>query len=290
MRLEGTAGTGKSHVINVMCSVFNNHSYLIAAPTGRAAHNVCGVTLHSLLSLGTRVWKETLTNEPLKRIQDRFLNVKYLIIDEYSMVGAKMMNIIDKRLLQVTGKQDKLFGGLNIILVGDTKQLPPVKDVPLWAKLSNVTNDKAKEGILAFKQFEKVVNLTRIVRQEGEQQKKFCEVLLRLRIGMSTMDDYEFLSRRITTMTNDAARFKNSIYLMHSNEEVRKYNLEKLAEITNSNQKICHIKAYHNAAQAKSISADLMLGLESELLLARVRYYFVPLHFVLKNKVGIIII
>jgi hypothetical protein len=62
MRLEGTAGTGKSHVINAMCSLFNNHSYLIAAPTGRAAHNVCGVTLHSLLSLGTRVWKETLTN------------------------------------------------------------------------------------------------------------------------------------------------------------------------------------------------------------------------------------
>lgn len=59
-------------------------------------------------------------------------------------------------------------------------------------------------------------------------------------------------------MTNDAIRFKDSIYLMHSNEEVKKFNLEKLSELTKNNQRICHIMAYHNSPHAKSIAADQM--------------------------------
>jgi hypothetical protein len=117
-------------------------------------------------------------------------------------------------------------------------------------------NEASREGLLAFKQFNKVIILSQIVRQEGVSKKRFREVLLRLRIGMSTADDYEYLSKRINTMTNDAISFKDSIYLMHSNEEVTKFNLEKLSDLTKNNQSICHILAYHNSAQAKSIAAD----------------------------------
>jgi hypothetical protein len=143
LRLEGTAGTGKSHVINSWCTILKSGTFPIAAPTGRAAYNVNGVTLHSLLSLGTRRWIKTLSGDSLKRVQKRFENIKYLIIDEYSMVGARMLSIIDKRLRQVTGRPDMLFGGINLILVGDTKQLPPVKDVTLWDRLSTDMNEKA---------------------------------------------------------------------------------------------------------------------------------------------------
>jgi ATP-dependent DNA helicase PIF1 len=86
---------------------------------------------------------------------------------------------------------------------------------------------------------------------------------------MSTASDYEYLSTRINTMTTDAMRFKQSVHLMHSNEEVNKFNLEKLSELTQNNQRICRITAYHNSAQAKSIAADQILGLEPEILLAR---------------------
>lgn len=126
----------------------------------------------------------------------RLAGLRYLIIDEYSMVVAKMLSIIFKRLRQVTGKHEQLFGGINVILVGDTKQLSPVKDTPLWSQISQGLNETSKEGLLAFSQFEKVIILHQIVRQEGTKQKIFREVLLRLHIGMSKAADYEYLSTR----------------------------------------------------------------------------------------------
>ena len=64
--------------------------------------------------------------QQLKMIQNKFKSIKYLIVDEYSMVGALMLNKIDRRLRQATGKAQQLFGGISIILAGDFKQLPPV--------------------------------------------------------------------------------------------------------------------------------------------------------------------
>lgn len=72
-RLEGTAGTGKPHVINVWCNVLPENSYFIAASTGKAAHNVNGVTLHSMLLLGTN--RHTLRGEALASLQRKFTNV-----------------------------------------------------------------------------------------------------------------------------------------------------------------------------------------------------------------------
>lgn len=89
------------------------------------------------------------------------------------------------------------------------------------------------------------------------------------RIGMSTSDEYELLSTRIYTTITDAKRFTNSIYLMHSYKEVHRYNLERLSDLATSDERICRIMAYQNSPQAKGISADQMLGLKLELLLAR---------------------
>jgi ATP-dependent DNA helicase PIF1 len=114
-----------------------------------------------------------------------------------------------------------------------------------------------------------VVTLRKIVRQDGPLQRRFRELLLRLRVGLSTIEDYRLLATRINNMTNDASRFQESIYLMHSNAEVNNHNLDKLSKIATGNQRICRIAAYHNTAQAKGISAVQMLGLEPELLLAR---------------------
>lgn len=269
LRLEGTAGTGKSHVINAWCGILSDGSYYIAAPTGRAAHNVGGLTLHSLLSLGVRKSVNCLSGEALKALQERFIGVRYLIVDEYSMVGGKMLSLIDKRLRQATGREDKLFGGINMLLVGDTKQLPPVKDIALWSRKYDGMNDSAKEGVVIFKQFDKVITLNRIVRQDGPSQKRFRETLLRLRVGNSTYEDYEMLSSRISSIANDCNRFSNSVYLMHSNNEVNMYNLERLNTLARTNERICNIKAHHNHNDARALSSEQMLGLESDLLLAR---------------------
>ena len=69
---------------------------------------------------------DEMKGQQLKMIQNKFKRIKYLIVDEYSMVGALMLNKIDRRLRQATGKAQQLFGGISIILAGDFKQLPPV--------------------------------------------------------------------------------------------------------------------------------------------------------------------
>ena len=122
-RLEGTAGTGKSYVINAMLDIIPKEQVYVAAPTGKAANNIGGSTLHSLLHLMN---PEEMKGQQLKMMQNKFKQIRYLIIDEYSMVGALMLNKIDRRLRQATGKAQELFGGISIILAGDFKQLPPV--------------------------------------------------------------------------------------------------------------------------------------------------------------------
>ena len=95
--VSGTAGTGKSYVIHCLRPLLQ-HQVMVAAPTGVAAFNIDGRTLHSLLSLPTRGEFKDLQGERLTKLQQAFSEVKYLIIDEMSMVGRKTFGQVDRRL------------------------------------------------------------------------------------------------------------------------------------------------------------------------------------------------
>ncbi len=134
MRLEGTAGTGKSHVINAICNLLKpDEVYVVATLTGKAANGVGGVTLHSLLHLMN---SKDLTGAQLRLLQDKFRTIRYLIVDEYSMVGSKLLKRIDSRLRQAECNPHELFGGISILLCGDFKQLPPVADTCLQLEVA----------------------------------------------------------------------------------------------------------------------------------------------------------
>ena len=138
--------------------------------------------------------------------------MKYLIIDEISMVGANFLHLIDRRLKQAFCKPSTNFKGCNIILVGDLKQLPAVCDVELYDKRSILTNEKALLGMAVFDEIEQVIILTLIMRQKDPQQQQFRELLNRLRIGQSTLEDYKLLSTRIfsTVSNKQQKRFENA--------------------------------------------------------------------------------
>ena len=95
--VSGTAGTGKSYLIHCL-RLLLQHQVVVAAPTGVAAFNIDGQTLHSLLSLPTRGEFKDLEGERLAKLQQAFSDVKYLIIDEMSMVGRKTFSQVDRRL------------------------------------------------------------------------------------------------------------------------------------------------------------------------------------------------
>ena len=115
--LIGVGGTGKSYLIHAIRN-FLQHSCAITSTTGKASYNIRECTIHSLLKLpfGSKGNKEV-TGQSLFRLQSFLKDIRYILIDEYSMLGQSMLGWIDKRCRQATGLTDELFGGKSIILV-----------------------------------------------------------------------------------------------------------------------------------------------------------------------------
>ena len=264
--INGVAGTGKSYLINAIRNLLQSKC-AVAATTGKAAFNIRGVTVHSLLKLpiGARGNKD-LTGQSLCRLQESVNNIGYIIIDEYSMLGQVTFGWIDKRCKQATGYNDKVFGGKSLILTGDPGQLPPVADKPLYH--ARPSNSVGEQGHQAYHMFDKVVKLTVNQRVQGmtSEQVQFRDLLLRLRKGDSTVDDWKLLLTRQPSNVTNLCDFEDSTRLFYSNEQVGNYNHEQLTKLKHP---IAHINARHSSALAKKISSDDMSGLEPVVFLAK---------------------
>ena len=264
--INGVAGTGKSYLINAIRNLLQNKC-AVTATTGKAAYNIKGVTIHSLLKLpiGSRGAKD-LTGQSLCRLQQNLNDIDYIIIDEYSMLGQVTFGWIDKRCKQATGCYDKVFGQKSLILTGDPGQLPPVADKPLYhAKPSNAVGE---QGHQAYRMFDKVIKLTVNQRVQGitSDQVLFRDLLLRLRKGESTLDDWKLLLTRQPSSVSDLSEFDDATRLFYSNEQVANYNHEQLIKLANP---IAHINARHSSAVAKKMPSDEMSGLEPVVFLAK---------------------
>ena len=120
--VTGSAGTGKSQLLMFIRTIKAlNTVYL--APTGIAAVNIGGQTIHSFFKFPSKI----VLPEDIKKVTDRSLynRMDLLVIDEISMVRADMMDAIDT-FLKVNRGNDSPFGGCQILMVGDLFQLPPV--------------------------------------------------------------------------------------------------------------------------------------------------------------------
>jgi len=100
-----------------------------------ASNQISGQTLHSLLRLPVDGPYQPLSETPtvLSTLQRQFEGVEYLVIDEKSMLGLKILGWIDRRLREIfPGNRDEFFGGLTVLLIGDSFQLPPVLNKSLY--------------------------------------------------------------------------------------------------------------------------------------------------------------
>ena len=124
--------TGKSYIINVIQNLLCEKCIVLAF-FGIAAFNIKGSTLHSILQLPIGPKKgDELKGEALMKLQEDLRGIEYIIIDEFSVVGQNMFGWINSRCRQAIGLSEKTFGGINVILVGDIGQLPPVSDRVLY--------------------------------------------------------------------------------------------------------------------------------------------------------------
>lgn len=121
--VSGKAGTGKSTLITYLRYSYKNN-IVVVAPTGVAALNVAGATIHSYFKLPPRI----VTVDDIKETSDRrlYARLDLLIVDEISMVRVDLIDAMDA-FLRLNGRDENLpFGGTQILFVGDMFQLPPV--------------------------------------------------------------------------------------------------------------------------------------------------------------------
>ncbi|MFN8087092.1 MAG: helicase [Microbacterium sp.] len=122
--VTGRAGTGKSTLLQHLA--WNTEKQIaVCAPTGVAALNVEGQTIHSLfrLPIGLIADSELEQSEPARKIMNA---IDTLVIDEISMVNADLMDAIDRSLRQARRKRSEPFGGVQVVMFGDPYQLAPV--------------------------------------------------------------------------------------------------------------------------------------------------------------------
>lgn len=127
MFLTGKAGTGKSTLVRTF-RTRTAHKTVVVAPTGIAALNVSGLTIHRLFSFGTGINLEQVKSPDYHpgRYAKVLRTMDTLIVDEVSMVRADLFDCVALALKRFGPHPGRLFGGAQVILVGDLFQLPPV--------------------------------------------------------------------------------------------------------------------------------------------------------------------
>lgn len=124
--LTGRAGTGKSTLLQYFRSS-THKNIVVLAPTGVAAVNVKGQTIHSFFRFRPDITPESVSTIHIRRAQrEVYAALDTIIIDEISMVRADLLDCIDSFLRLHGKKKQEPFGGVQMILIGDLLQLPPV--------------------------------------------------------------------------------------------------------------------------------------------------------------------
>ena len=257
MIISGTAGTGKSYLIHCLRGLLQDQVRV-------AAFNVEGVTLHSFLHLPTHGDFKNLEGEKLHHLQQNLMGVHYIIVDEVSMVGRKLLGQVDQRLRQAFPyRAQEVLGGCSCLLVGDFGQLPPVMDLPIYTCLSKSAISDL--GRTTYQMFSSGVTLTQVMRQNGHNNDQVCfrELLLHMRDGTVTTEDWELLMTRcLSRVPND---FTDALHLHPTVQAVTEHNLAKLQ---GSGQPIAIIKAVHGGPNASKASSDDASGLDPVINLA----------------------
>lgn len=221
--ITGKAGTGKSTLLQYF-HYKSKKRLVVVAPTGIAALNVGGQTINSLF----RIPPGFITKDKLRIDDDTALllrNIDAVVIDEISMVRVDLMDAID-HVLRISRGNNKLFGGVQIIMFGDLYQLPPVVEDPELEKYftENFGGYYFFNADVWRKTHLGAYELKNILRQEEENFKK---ILNDVRSGKVSNLTLEALNQR---MGNELPN-EGVVTLATTNASVNQINNNKLAQL-----------------------------------------------------------
>lgn len=235
--LTGKAGTGKSTFLKYVCA-HTKKKHVVLAPTGIAAINAGGCTLHSFFKLpfypllpddprySVRKIRETLKyNQATRKLLQE---VELIIIDEISMVRADIIDFIDKVLRIYNRNMREPFGGKQLLLVGDVFQLEPVIKNDERELLNRFYPNAFFFSAKVFNEMELVsIELNKVYRQ---QDAVFVRVLDHIRTNTASTSDLQLLNARVGADFEDK---NNDMYvtLATRRDNVDFINDQKLAEL-----------------------------------------------------------
>ncbi|UFK97063.1 helix-turn-helix domain-containing protein [Kaistella faecalis] len=235
--LTGKAGTGKTTFLNDFVRK-TRKKHIVVAPTGIAAINAGGVTIHSMFGLPLRTFLPTtdrVDSNMANNIADLMHHFKYrkdklkllreieiIIIDEVSMLRADVLDMMDFSLRHVRRNQQK-FGGVQMLFIGDLYQLPPV--VRDEYVLKQYYQSPFFFDSYALKELPLItLELTTVYRQKDE---KFLEILNEIRDGEIRDIDFDTLNERYQPDFEPSD--EPYVYLTSHNKMADEINRKKLA-------------------------------------------------------------
>ncbi len=244
--LTGKAGTGKTTFLHQLRE-HTHKNFAVVAPTGIAALNAQGVTIHSqfLLPIGTFLptqdpapvsagstaffTQHTLARKhPLNAVRKQVLrNIDLLVIDEVSMLRADVLDAIDYRLKAARGNFSESFGGVQLLMIGDLFQLSPIVKDAEWPHLRLHYSSMFFYHAKAFQQAPMVtVELTKIFRQQDDT---FIRILNNFRNNTVEAADLSTLNQRY--LSEAEANKQEAITLTTHNRIAREINEQALTQL-----------------------------------------------------------
>ena len=236
IRLDGSAGTGKSYLIDQLRR--SEPALCIVAPTGRAASNVRGETLYrqfGVPSQGALDPEERVTTQRARQIETRFFGrkrdkllqrISWIVIEEWTMVRCDHIDFISKAMKRATGNPDP-FGGKRVMFVGGPGQLLPVStedDANVLSKFGYKEPFGLEESKFwgEFGEEVRVCNLNHIFRQAKPIE---ANILERVKVGRQTDMDLRELNKRV------GKAHPSAIVLSPYRKRAAQINEEKLSRL-----------------------------------------------------------
>jgi ATP-dependent DNA helicase PIF1 len=257
--LTGAAGTGKSFTLKEIINVieYMNYNYGLTALTGCAAVIIGGQTIHSFLYLGiSRNLKEIYGNiEKDKFKLNKLKKLQCLIIDEISMMDNELFDLISNLLMTIKNN-NKPFGGIQVIVVGDFYQLPPINGdfcftSPIWNDLN----------------FKKLI-LTEIIRQKDDNQLQL--ILNEIRNGNISDNSYQLLSTLKNTSFKNKKIKPTRLYPINTNvDKINNYEFNKLLKKNNNKQVLYKAINLNPKFKEKIEDYHLTLTLNAQVMVIR---------------------
>tara|TARA_R110002050_G_scaffold195167_1_gene329972 strand:+ start:242 stop:2680 length:2439 start_codon:yes stop_codon:yes gene_type:complete len=237
--LTGKAGTGKTTFLHKL-KLQSNKRMVIVAPTGVAAINAKGVTIHSFFQMpfGPILPNESLTNSAgfNRKFSKTKINIikslDLLVIDEISMVRADLLDGIDKTLRRYKNR-DKIFGGVQLLMIGDLQQLSPVVKDNEWRLLQPFYKNAYFFSSISYQSCYPIsIELKHIYRQDNPV---FIDILNEIRNNRLSEKLAKELNRRFIP-NFEPNKDDGYISLTTHNNKARQNNLLELRKLKGREQ------------------------------------------------------